>query len=248
MEIDDYIEVVRREGDALVAAARSAPLDASVPSCPDWDLRELVRHIAGVHHWAARQVGERHADEITGDLVDIVGGWPPDDELVDWAGEQHANLLRVFEDADRDFPYFTWVPGRTPFTMWTRRQAHETSIHRVDAQLAAGTVSPFEPEHAADGVDELVIAMVGSRRKPLPVTATTTLHLKATDIPRTWTVDITPDGLDPYTEARGQPDCTVTGSAGDLYRLVWHRGGDVDVAGEASVLDAWWEYVRPAWS
>src|SRR5205085_308477 len=112
MEIDDFLAALRRDGPLLVGAARSAGLDARVPSCPEWDVRELVRHAAGVHHWAAAQVGGRRTDEIEGDLVDIVGGWPPDDELLDWAAGKHAALVRTFEEADPEFGYFTWFEGR----------------------------------------------------------------------------------------------------------------------------------------
>ena len=33
-----------------------------------------------------------------------------------------------------------------------RRQAHEALIHRLDAELTAGAVTPLDPDLAADGV------------------------------------------------------------------------------------------------
>ncbi len=249
LEIDDYIDALRREGHTLLVAASDAGLNARVPSCPKWDVRELVRHIGGVHHWAAKQVKECRTDEISGKLVDIVGGWPSDDELLAWAAQQHTTLVSIFEGADRSLPYWTWLPGTTPFTMWTRRQAHETSIHRVDAELAAGSVSPFAPDFATDGVDELLLAMVGNRRKKLSVNAPQTLHLQATDISRTWTVVMSPKGFEMYQDQYADGDCRVVGSAAAIYRTVWHRGPqDVAVEGDASVLGAWWENVKPAWT
>ncbi|MFA5775344.1 MAG: maleylpyruvate isomerase family mycothiol-dependent enzyme [Ilumatobacteraceae bacterium] len=249
LEIDDYIEAVRIEGRKLLVAATSAGLNTQVPSCPEWNVRDLVRHVGGVHQWAARQVGHRKTDEITGDLVDIVGGWPPDNELLFWAAEQHTTLVRIFEGADRSFPFWTWFPGTTPFTMWTRRQAHETSIHRVDAELAVGIVSTFAPNFAADGVDELLFAMLRNRRKSLSVNATQTLHLHATDISRTWTIVMSPDGFEMYSNKYVGGDCKVGGSAAAIYRTVWHRGmDDAEVEGDRTVLEAWWENVKPAWS
>lgn len=249
LEIDDYIEALRKEGRNLLVAAADAGLHTQVPSCPEWNVRDLVRHVGGVHQWAAKQVGQRRTDEITGDLIDIVGGWPPDNELLDWAAQQHATLVSIFEDADRTFQYFTWFPGTTPFTMWTRRQAHETSIHRVDAELAVGTVSPFAPDFAADGVDELLLAIAGNRRKTLSVSATQTLHLHATDISRAWTVVMSPEGFEMYPNRYADGDCKVSGSAAAIYRTVWHRGPkDIEVEGDASVLEAWWKNVKPAWS
>jgi uncharacterized protein (TIGR03083 family) len=248
LDVVGFIEALRTEGPKLVAAASKAGLDARVPSCPQWDVRELVRHVGGVHHWAAEQVEGRRIDEISGDLVDIVGGWPPDDTLLEWATERHSRLVRVFEEADPSFPYFTWMPGPTPLTMWARRQAHETAIHRVDAELAAGSESEFAAEFAADGVDELLFAMIGAWRKSLAVPRALTLHVHASDLRRTWTVLLLPDGFETHREAHGDAACTVVGAASAVYRAMWHRGGDIEVSGDASVLDAWWENVTPAWS
>lgn len=249
LEIDDYIEALRSEGCTLLVAAADAGLHARVPSCPEWNVRDLVRHVGGVHQWAAEQIGQRRTDEITGDLIDIVGGWPPDSELLLWAAQQHATLISVFEHADRNFPYFTWFHGATPFTMWTRRQAHETSIHRVDAELAVGAVSPIASDFAADGIDELLFNMLGNRRKMLSVHTTQTLHFHATDISRNWTVVMSTEGFEMRSGKDTDGDCIVSGPAAALYRTVWHRGPeDVEIEGNALVLDVWWESVKPAWS
>jgi hypothetical protein len=49
------------------------------------------------------------------------------------------------------------------------RQAHETAIHRADAQSAAGTKPEYPAEFAADGINELIMGF-GRRRKYAPVT------------------------------------------------------------------------------
>ena len=211
-------------------------------------MRELVRHMAGVHHWAATQVGDRHTDEIDEELEDQVGGWPSDDELFDWAASKAARLVEVFEAADPEFPYFTWFRGTTPLTMWTRRQAHETAIHRVDAELAADDVTPLEPAFAADGVDELVLDMVGSWDKVVDIDRPLRLHLQATDIPRGWTVELAPDGLRSFGDRRGDADGILSGTASELDLAMWHRVDAVTRDGDPSLLDAWWSAVAPRWA
>ena len=207
-----------------------------------------MRHIAGVHHWAATQVRDRHTEEIDEELEDQVGGWPPDDELLAWAAAKVDALVEVFEAADPDFPYFTWFRGTTPYTMWTRRQAHETAIHRVDAELATGRVPHFEPRFAADGVDELLLDMVGYWDKVVDVDRPLRLHAQATDIDRGWTVEMAPDGLRSFGDQRADPDGTITGTASELYLAMWHRADAVDRAGDPSVLDVWWGAVAPRWA
>lgn len=247
MEIPTYIEAVEREGRRLVAAASRVELDARVPSCPEWDVRELVRHAAGVHTWAATSVRDRHTDEIEGELEDIVGGWPPDDDLLDWADAALTTLVDVLRAADPEFPYFTWLDGPTPLTMWCRRMAHETSIHRVDAELAVGAVTPFEPDFAADGIDELLLAMIGDWDKEVAVDAPVVLGVEPTDIDQAWTVTIRPDGLRPRAGRGSDPDGTVTGTASDLYRVTYNRGGEFEVRGDRGALEAWWGAVAPRW-
>lgn len=249
MQIDEFIARVHDEGVLLLDAAASAGLAADVPSCDEWVVRDLVRHVGGVHHWAARQLGEKRSDEITGELVDIVGGWPPDDELIAWASTQHEQLVHELERADPAFPYFTWVRNDHPLTMWARRQAHETAVHRVDADLAAGRRSTFDPAFAADGIDELVLDMVGYWERTLPVEEGTTLHVVAGDIERAWTIDMSPAGFTTASGLRGEAHAVLGGTAEAIYQALWGRGDTgVEVTGDASAFATWSTNVKPEWA
>jgi uncharacterized protein (TIGR03083 family) len=211
-------------------------------------VRELVRHMAGVHHWAATQVRDRRTDEVDEELEEQVGGWPPHDQLLDWAAGKAVALVDVFEAADPDFPYFNWFRGSTPLTMWTRRQAHETAIHRVDAELAAGAVTPFDAAFAADGVDEIVLDMVAARERIVDTPRPLRMQLVASDIERAWTVELAPDALRTFGERRGDADATITGTASELYLAMWHRVDAVTREGDPNALDVWWGAVAPRWA
>ncbi len=52
MEIPVHIAAVREEGALMAAAVAGADPDGTVPTCPDWTVRDLVRHMGGVHRWA----------------------------------------------------------------------------------------------------------------------------------------------------------------------------------------------------
>ena len=163
METGEHIAALQRDGQLLADAARRAGLTAAVPSCPPWQVRDLLRHTGYVHRWAAGYVAEQHAeyqpDEPSESEV-LLGG-PPDPELIDWFRAGHAELVRTLTAADPGLACWTVVPGPSPLAAWARRQAHETAIHRVDAELAAGGVTPFPVDFAVDGIDELLVAMFG---------------------------------------------------------------------------------------
>ncbi|WP_238993563.1 hypothetical protein [Nocardioides caldifontis] len=53
-----------------------------------------------------------------------------------------------------------WAEDRTVGYI-RRRQAHEALIHRLDAELTAGTVTALDPTLASDGVDEALDVMFG---------------------------------------------------------------------------------------
>jgi hypothetical protein len=63
LSLEDHLGALVRSGAALGEAAAAAGLDARVPTCPAWDVTELVVHQGMVHRWAAANLrGERDHD------------------------------------------------------------------------------------------------------------------------------------------------------------------------------------------
>ena len=52
-----------------------------------------------------------------------------------------------------------------PLAFWAPRQAHETAIHRADAESAAALLPECLADFAADGLDELIMGF-GRRARP----------------------------------------------------------------------------------
>ncbi len=250
MLVDAQLAAVGSAGTWLADAAERAGLDAAVPTCPEWRVRDLLQHTGAVHFWATAHVRDRRESELEGELVDVVGGWPSDEDLTTWFRIQHAKLMTVLTDADRDYPYWTWRAAPTEYSFWVARMAHETTVHAMDADAAAGRRTPVPTDLAVDGVDDLVCGVVGGRSSAPDVAAPVTLSLVATDADRGWTVRLTPQRYDIATTADHDADCVVRAPAADLYRLVWHRAGagEVDVSGNATALDAWWRNVDIRWT
>ena len=182
MEIDQHIAALESDGGLLADAAGCAGLATPVPSCPGWRVADLLRHIRYVHQWATAHVRETPTQVMVGPLeVELLAGGPPDAELLDAYRAGHRALTEALGSADPALACATFLPAASPLAFWTRRQAHETAIHRADAELAAlGPVTPFEPGFAADGIDELIMGFA-SRKKQAGHATTRTLQLHATE-------------------------------------------------------------------
>ena len=261
MNVDEHLSNLDDAGHRLGAAAKAAGLDAQVPSCPDWVVRDLVKHQGGVHRWAAGYISPPRAEYWDVDLDDIVGAWPADDDLLDWFAAGHASLVEALSNADRNLACWTFLAAPSPLAMWARRQAHETTVHRVDAELAAGwQPAKVPPTFAADGVDELLTCFITRPRGTLRADPAKTLRVRCTDDPAEWLVSIGPDRVTTSTgddagatAATGTPataNCQVSGTANDLYLALWHRLPitGLRIEGDAGVLDFFNDQVQVTWS
>ena len=154
MEVSEHIDALTQHGTLLADVASQTPLDASVPSCPGWQLRDLLRHTGDVHRWAARFV----AEQLPGPVPRLtqaqqLAGGPPDAELTGWFRDGHAALVATLRSADPGVCAWAFLPAPSPLAFWARRQAHETTIHRIDAELAAGRAVRVGTRSAAEGTE-----------------------------------------------------------------------------------------------
>ena len=246
MDIATHLTALDGEGALLAEAAAKAGLDARVPSCPDWGVRDLVQHIGQVHRWAQSYVTSGRTTPPNEN--DSPATPPADDELVDWFRDGHQTLIAALRDAPDDVGCWAFLPAPSPRAFWARRQAHETAIHRADAQLAAGMQPDYDAEFAADGIDELLLGFFARPRGRLRSETPVRLGVHADDTDAAWTMTIGPDSRETIRESHAA-DCTVTGRAADLYLLLWNRGdaSNCQVAGDASLLDLWRTNARITW-
>ncbi len=161
MEILALVDHLAEEGLRLATAASRAGWDAPVPRT-DWDVRDLVTHVGGVHRWAADviRVGASDLDTPVGREV---GRGPSDGELLEWFVMGHAALVSTLRAAPSDVEAGTFLPAPSPLHFWARRQAHETAIHRADADAACGQPSTFAAAFAQDGISEMLRGFAARR-------------------------------------------------------------------------------------
>jgi uncharacterized protein (TIGR03083 family) len=237
-----YVDAIRSDGAALADAAGAAGVDAPVPSCPLWSVADLLGHIGRIHRWVAQLVAQR-ASERGAHWSEAE---PPDArELLAWFGGGVTLLADALETAGPDAPVWSWTNDATS-GFWARRQAHETSIHRYDAQLAAARPQPLDGSLAADGIDELFAVIPYRPMEPHPRGDGETVHLHCTDRDGEWLVRLVPDGIE-VTPEHAKGDVAVRGTASDLFLFLYGRvGADaLEVFGDAALLAHFRELV--AW-
>ena len=246
MKTAAYLSQLEDHGKALAAAAEEAGLDAEVPTCPGWAVRDLLGHIGQVHRWAAMFVRDARTDPPKGDseLAEV----PPDGELLDWFVAGHAGLVGTLRKSPPDVECWSFLPAPSPLKFWVRRQAHETAIHRVDAESAVGRRPSFDKQFAVDGIDELLLGFMSRPRGRLVSDPAKSLALRASDAETDWTIKIEPSSRE-VTRGVARGDCFVEASASDLYLLLWNRrtADDLEVSGDAKVLDLWRSKATVSW-
>ena len=232
--------------------------DLPVPSCPDWTLRQLGTHLGRVHRWAAEIVSSRTAEAIP--MKAAPDGIPPADPAgqADWLLAGARRLTEAIRAAGTDQ---VWAFGSlAPATFWARRQAHETMVHRADAELSAGLPVVLDPELAADAVDEWLTVMAGprygrpdARATALPGGASLGVIAIVRDQGGTWSdqwlikrvddsVEVLrtpklnePDLTEPFVTVSGPPDQILL----MLLRRLPPEATDIRLSGDAAMLTGW---------
>jgi uncharacterized protein (TIGR03083 family) len=252
---DRYHAELAAETARFAAVVHDADPARPVPTCPGWTLAELTAHVGFGHRWAATIVERRAGGPVPhGEADDL--------EVPPEAGGRSAWLLagaRRLGDAVRDLgpgtAVWTWAADRTA-GFWLRKIAHDTLVHRLDAELAVGRDLEVAADLAADGVSDLLgsIATLSPPDSIDPQFADLrgdgeTLHFHATDeglgAAGEWLVRRTPSTV-AWEHRHGEADVAVRGPALDLLLVLNRRAtpGDaaVEVAGDERLLAHWLEH------
>jgi uncharacterized protein (TIGR03083 family) len=251
LPIGSYAAAIRTDAATLASAAVTAGPDAVVPTCPEWVVRDLVRHLGGVHRWATSIVATPRTEPWNVDLPEVVGTWPDDDALAAWLQDGADALAGALETADPALQCWTFLKATSPLAMWARRQAHETAIHRVDAESALGASgTPFEPSFGADGVDELLVCFVPRRNTKLTSPEPQVLRVVAVDADGDWDLVVDAERATTVPGGTNLADATVRGEASDLYQALWNRpvSAPLDVTGDPDLVALFLDRVHVTWT
>jgi uncharacterized protein (TIGR03083 family) len=241
----DYSSVIRDEGERALAAL-AADADGTVSWCGDWRVRDVVAHIGGGHHMTAQIVAGR---PITDMSVRATLSPPEDDELLmEWVAAGTTALLDQLATSEPDERCWSWYPDDQTVGFWARRMAHETLVHRWDAERGAGlATAPMDPALAADGIDEMLDVFVALARVLFEAPGDgESAHLHCSDTQGEWLITFPAPSERVLIREHAKGDVAFRGSAEALLLFLWNRdGGAVDTVGDAAVAGRWRELVPP---
>jgi uncharacterized protein (TIGR03083 family) len=236
----DFLHWIDVESERLATAA-GAGLDAPVPPCPGWTVRDAVEHTAEVywHKVMCMRLGrfpESHE-------------WPhgpgDDEGSVGWFRSAHAALAAELRARDPAEKSPTWWPPDQTTGFWRRRMAQEVAIHRGDVESAFGPLTPIDDALATDGVDEVLRrflfnpyderpAFVGDRSVAIVTGG------------RRWVVRMVADDAG-FIESDDAADVEISGDPNAVDLWLWRRAHDdsVTITGDAATVAGFrdWLYV-----
>ncbi|MBO0866343.1 MAG: maleylpyruvate isomerase family mycothiol-dependent enzyme [Mycobacterium sp.] len=247
----DYAAALFEQNRAFGDVIRSGDPSTPVPTCPDWTLQHLFRHVGRGDRWAAQIITDR-ADHFL-DPRTVEGGKPPPDpdDAILWLHAGPRRLIDAVEQAGLETPVWTFL-GTRPAYWWVRRRLHEATVHRADAALALGIEYTLAPELAADAISEWLERVAAEPERDgtaPPLDDGNTVHLHATDpglgVAGEWTIRADA-GRITWSHDHGKGTVALRGAATDLLLAVVRRVAvaDTDIAmfGDAAVWQKWLDH------
>lgn len=250
----DHISLIRDETDRFIDVIQTTEPTAEVRTCPDWDAAGLLWHYAGVHwFWAAilsrGVLTDEESEAIESEQPASTGSMEDGIALLRSSTDDLIAQLAARDDAQ---PAWSWFASDQTVGFTRRMQVYEATMHRIDAEGAAGAHTlPISPEVAL-GATEHAIAVMLAWWGTLPgfefTPTTPPVALHATDVERTMLVRGGRwRGADPSGASHdipgvilvesGEPVASWSGTADELARWWWGRGVEPTRSGDASALD-----------
>lgn len=253
---DRYCDEIAHQVAQLRAVVTSgADLSATVPTCPDWSLEDLVRHMGGALRWVETTVRVRAQERVSRDQVPLGAG--PEERgdaaaLDKWLAQTGELVVATLREAGPDTAVWSFVPGKAVSGFWARRMTHEITVHRADATLAAGLDYELAPEIAVDAMDEwldfaVFLQQVRGREEALRLDGPIrSIHLHATDadpgLNAEWLLEFGAEGV---RWRRGHEKAAValrgplTSVLLAFYRRLPLDSPELEVLGERELLEFW---------
>lgn len=253
---DRYLEALAAQSAQFVEALRGADLQQRVPTCPDWTVHQLAGHVGQAQRGATEIITRRSTAVVNFRELNI-GSPPADaDELGHWLSAGACALVDAIRVVGPRTSVWSWADDHS-VGFWARRMAHETAVHRADAELALGREFVLDADLAADAISEWLGLLSLPQAVEIRPELTELrgegqiLHLHSTDPglgeAGEWIVRRTPSGPR-WEHGHTKGDVAVRGSAVDLLLVLMRRvppgQAPIEVLGDPTVLEHWLEHTR----
>jgi uncharacterized protein (TIGR03083 family) len=233
----------------------------------------LLGHLGEIYISIAKNIRFGQGEDIVQELEDLelspeLEAWFRHDQalealpatVIEWYEQSATELAAVFEAVEPDEPTWTWWPPDQTVGFWMRRMAHETAVHRWDAQLAHNLnriirrpddpvhAEPIARELAQDGIDEALTVYQPQWCRPqsqVPGRGEA-FRFQQADGPAAWVVRFEGQGMEASPELSAA-DVTIRGDASALLLFLWHRipADELEILGDRSLVDRYFELVPP---
>lgn len=227
LDHERLLQVLAIEAGVLAGVASDAPSGAYVPHCPGLTLGETVRHVGALYRASLVWITTGHRP------VDWQREPGPDQSLLDFFRIGLRDVLTELTAHDPDEPCATWSRTERTYAFWSRRLAHETTVHRVDVQGAAAVpIAVVDADVAVDGADEVLRQWFVWKLRALGIrnTQDATVTVRCAGVDGGWMVKALRGAetdawwMPNLAHARDKVDGTVTGRDPQaLYLWLWGR-------------------------
>jgi uncharacterized protein (TIGR03083 family) len=231
------------EVERFAKVMSSLARDEAVPTCPGWTVVDLAEHLGVIHRWAEELVRLRSPERIARESLANQGDVNPE-----WIRTGGRHLVATLLAADPNEPMWAWgLDQRVRF--WSRRQLHETLVHRMDLELAAHVTPRAEPAIALDAIDEYLSNIEKIARHSPDLSSLRghgeILAFRDGDSGSLWSITLGEDGFS-VSDDEERFDAELVSDPVNLLLVILGRGSldqeEVDVIGDRDLVEFWLDH------
>ncbi|MGZ4594926.1 MAG: maleylpyruvate isomerase family mycothiol-dependent enzyme [Actinomycetes bacterium] len=241
MTPDRFLARLRSDA-ARIAEIAGDDLDAPVPTCPGWAVRDAVTHTGAVY---SHKVACMRLPGGPQQLEDWQHGPAEGQDTVEWFQERFAELVEELAARGPEAASYTWYEPDQTVGFWFRRMAQETAVHRVDVESAFSAITPVADDLAVDGIDEVLDLFLAYQAADVGPDGPGrgTVAVRTGD--HIWRSTLNADDV-VLSREPGAADAVVSGEPSELLLWLWGRRPDsaVLIEGDAEHVKGFRERLR----
>jgi Mycothiol maleylpyruvate isomerase N-terminal domain len=229
-----HVDAIEQEAERIGELAERG-VKVAIRNSPGWDLEGLLLHLAASFARAVAQLGAPDQS------AEVAPQAQPTGSALGCFEESRLTLVSALREQDPADPCWNAVGEDLTVGFLARRLAHESAIHRIDAEVARGRSTTIDSELAEDGVDERLFVVLShhSELGEIPDLGGS-ICLVCSDRDAAWSIDAS-RGRFRVRAGRGPADAAVVATASDLFCFSWSRPTirPLQVTGRMAVVEAW---------